>query len=483
MKIRWPAWERWHWPRRLKDRLRHRKDRPLVTKWIERSLVREGTLSFDQERRLQTEEWAGRRNKLFDQPHLVIALTLAPDVEIESIRRILNDVVSRESALRTAFRPVASITRKQREDILRTVDQSGVLTSGLYYSDLMNEAVVPLSEHRVETRDASPFADATYRVIRAEALRPFALDRPPLMRAMVLINLTGQRLLVIVADRLVMDWWSLRALHATIRRLTHGAPSQSSAPASQSDRPRRENLRGRCLASLRYWREQWRRLIPLTTHDFPFALPESLMWGSFECRNVLVPREVTERLHRHPAAATEGLAVLFLGAVISALHHTTQRSSVSIWTDFRIPWMAEERIASFSHSHMVTVDLTQVSSASDLIKTAAASLSQSHRHHDVPLDLVWRATNRSALRVVGQAAQISFQHLTFDGPCDGAMATGNSAWPLLETDQRFALQFRSYEEQGSWGIVATYDSVKLRRDSIDGLLSDISATLTEWSNG
>jgi hypothetical protein len=163
------------------------------------------------------------------------------------------------------------------------------------------------------------------------------------------------------------------------------------------------------------------------------------------------------------------------------LHHATQKCSISLWTEFRKADTSDvtSAIGPFSHSHVITVELAHVRSTSDLVREVSRAISASSEHKDVPLDLVWRAMNRSGVRTAFRASQVSFQHITFRASDHRATTFVTRVCPVLETDRRMALQFRSYDDSGELAIVATYDRSRLHREAVDTLLADIVDVLCD----
>jgi hypothetical protein len=473
--------KRFRWPVRasdlssMRDRLLFdRKSSPLVGPWARRQLLGGTTPSCDQERRLLTEEWTGQRSVIYQQPHLVMAFGLAPFVSARAVQQALDSVVSRHRALRTLFGPVTAVAANKREQDLGRAYQSGVSVGGFYERKTVSRVSVPLTERRVEVAECSPFTGAVCDLIADEANKPFATDRPPLMRAVIVEGAADQSLLVVVADRLVADWASMALLRSELERpygdssvVVHEIPL---VPVSRKDRRRLTRGGMRAMA---YWRDRWSDSNLLTCDDLPFALPHSeLGVASFESRAITVPAQVTVALRHVAVSHGEALDIVLLSAVVAMLHHATHKMTLSIWTDFRSVARPELRseMGPFSNSHIVTIELAKARSIWDIVRRVRQALSDVGSHHEIPLDMLWRATSTCSLPRMGQ---VSFQHLAFMPAPQKGRPLITRAWPFLETDQSMTLQFRSCDDGVDVSICAAFLKSRLRTESVDGLLADV----------
>lgn len=135
------------------------------------------------------------------------ALRLEGDLNVAALGQALSEIVRRHEILRTTFgsvegRPVLSVAQESRV--------------GLPVTDLQG---LPAAEAEAEV----------IRLANEEALRPFRLDRGPLMRA-GLLRLGGrEHVLLLAMHHIVSDGWSLgvliRELAALYKAFAGGSPS------------------------------------------------------------------------------------------------------------------------------------------------------------------------------------------------------------------------------------------------------------------
>jgi hypothetical protein len=452
----------------------------LAAQWAARHTAVRGRLSFDQERRLLTEEWARRHFvNHYRPPHLVVALALSPGTELSVIQRLLNLVISRQSALRSVFEPVAAVRTPERERVLDQAVHSGVSISGMHDHKTATHASVSITVGHIGVPDPSPYVEPVIDMIAAEASKPFTLTAPPLLRGLLIEGTLGRTLLVLTVDRLIADWRSMTLLRSELDAVRFDPPTGHHDPSTTTRRFPQRHLRRRGRESISYWRDQWTklRLVPLTYDDLTCALPHTdVLDAPFGCKAISVPIPVSNRLREIAASVGESLEVLLLSAVVIVLQHATQMTTVSIWTDFWAvgPTDLESTFGPYSHSHAVVVELARTRTIWDVVKCVSGARSKAAAYAEMPLDVVWRAATK-CWSVGG--GQVSFQHLTFTAARKGDSSLITRAWPVLDTDARMALQFLSSDDGGEVSVCATYLKSCLPADSVADLVADISDVL------
>jgi hypothetical protein len=290
-----------------------RPSRRVTTEWASRQAAGGRYLSFDQERRLLTEEWARRHSYPYLQSHLVAAFALSRNVEISAVQRALDLIVSRHSALRAVFEPVTTLSAAERERLLGQAFHSSVSTSGLHNLTFLERASAKLTERRVAAICSSPLTGPLLEVVLAEAVEPFALTAPPLARALILEDVTGHKLLVITADRLVVDWWSMALIRLELERSRWTQVAESSDDPGAAGWRLRRLLKRRSRASTLYWWDHWSKLnlVPLACDDFAFALPgTNVLAPSFGWQVISLSPQVVTRLREVAGAIGETLDLL-----------------------------------------------------------------------------------------------------------------------------------------------------------------------------
>lgn len=459
--------------------LQDREDRRLSTEWFRRSRS-STTLSLDQEARLIIEECAERNSVTPVQPHLAIVTSLSSAADLTVVRQKLNEFASRHRALRTAFEPVDNQADRRHSPQLFGRNQS---PRRLRCTDPGDTAPVPVTEIDIDTNDCSVVGPTTFSLIRAEALKPFQLDKPPLLRAIVVRNSTGERLFALVADRLVADWWSMEAAVAAIHEIDPLVSCRMNAEPAPRTPSGKRALADLQVASIAYLRDQWSTTIPLSAYDLPWTLPDTLLDTSVNCQTLHISQVLTSRLKRGSTPSDDdSLSSVVLAALALALHHASQKVNISIWTDFRSPSLPEcaGAFGPFSHTHIVTVDLSLPLSQPHLLRQVRESLSRSHSHSHIPLELVWFAMRYSPLR--SAIGHVSFQYSRCNVLDHSAGGIGSIASAAFETGPRCALQFWVCEHGDDLSITLTYDTGKYESDAAGTLLTDLLTILEEWSS-
>lgn len=478
---RWKPWTRWRWPNRVQQLAEEVRDRALIREWSRQS-SQPNALTLAQERRLRFEECARPQSAAPGaQPHLVFAMSLPVGVGSDSIRKLLNELASREPALRTTFHPSAEISGARRNQLLRS-ERRSIQPLGLHTPRVADRAVVPLIEYQTNTAASSPFEPEACEFILSEAVRPFAIDQAPLLKGMILTNLIGDSLLVIIADRLIADIQSMIDISEYVLTAIGYESWRAHTAVSEGCVLHAADLEDQRLASLRYWRDQGRDQSVVTTDDLPHALPWCMISGDLDCRFLRVPARMLSDLRRRFASKTDSLEIVFLSAFLLVLHHETQKSTMSVWTETRIPLPSkpELRVGARSHAHPLHVDLSEARSLGDLIDIVTASISQSRRHAHVPLDLLEFASRpmRAAPQRLG--SQILVRHTSCKAQFR-ARGVEVISWPVFETDRGAALQLSSHETHSDASILLTYDDGRFESETIDEMLSDMLDCLSDWS--
>ncbi len=193
-------------------------------------------LSFGQERL-----WFLDQMGTGAQYNIPAALRLRGELDVEALERSLQFLVKRHEALRSAFEKNAEGGVVLRIDVeadfeLRQADLRGLPERESQAWELMNE----------------------------EALRPFRLDQPPLIRGLLIRLQESEYYLVVTLHHIAGDAWSagvlVRELAAAYTAYREGRePELGQLETNYGDYARwqRERLSGEFLQEqLRYWREQ-----------------------------------------------------------------------------------------------------------------------------------------------------------------------------------------------------------------------------------
>jgi amino acid adenylation domain-containing protein len=196
-------------------------------------------LSFAQERLWFLEQFSPGGSVY----HIPAAVRLDGRLDTSALERALREVALRHESLRTSFREAAGgvpaqVVAEQPDFDLRLTDLSAL----------------PASDREAEAR----------RLAVEEARRPFALERGPLWRALLMRLGDEEHVLLLTIHHIISDGWSMGVLVREVAALYAGA--KTGEPASLAELPvqyadyavwQREFLRGAELErQLSYWRAQ-----------------------------------------------------------------------------------------------------------------------------------------------------------------------------------------------------------------------------------
>jgi hypothetical protein len=430
-------------------------------------------LTPDQERRLLTEEFALSHSFDFLQSHLVITVDVAATTSDGEIQSRFDRTLSRHPALQSTFEAVHGAQLTGRDHSIVQAFHSGVSVTGLHRLQRVPRASSPVTKVRLSPEQLSPCCASLIALVLKESPRPFALDAEPLIRATIVDGDPRLRLVVLTADRLVADWPSMAIICGEL------ADSHLSAPAKEipwrPPRTQRSGALGRRYAqAIRNWAQLWASdpPEPVASDDLLFALPDdyerSLLFG---IKVLDLPSQLVAALRR--AAKQMGITVkdVLLGATVAVIQHATQRSTVSLWTEFRFGEVGA--VGALSHLHVLTARLTSATSPWDAVTTARDAAAKADEDSQVPLDLVWRARQECLLPRNGY---ISFQHVDARRGNEGTNGS-LCIWPLLDSIPNLELQVRSCDDGVGIVVYLNYRRYKFSDGSASTILADLHDTL------
>ncbi|MBN1204893.1 MAG: amino acid adenylation domain-containing protein, partial [Myxococcaceae bacterium] len=233
------------------------------------------------------------------------------------------------------------------------------------------------------------------RRTREESLRPFELERAPLMRGTVLRLAADDHVVLVTMHHLVTDRWSLgvlvRELMALYEAFSLGRPSPlPELPLQYSDYAawQREQMKGEHLRKeLDYWKRQLTPLPPpleLPT-DRPRPARKSYR-GSREF--VRLPPSLTRALKAVAQQQDCTLFMLLLAAFKSVLHRYCGQADISVGSPIanrRLPEL-ELLIGFFVNTLVLRTDLSEDPTFRALLQRVRTTCLQAYSHQDLPFE-------------------------------------------------------------------------------------------------
>ncbi|WPB81916.1 amino acid adenylation domain-containing protein [Archangium violaceum] len=350
-------------------------------------IPREGVLplSFVQERVCELERYVPGNPALY----MPMALRLTGSLDMAVLERSLGEVIRRHEALRTTYATVDGRT------VLRVLPE------------LKPSLPVTVLEGSREEREAEAL-----RLAREEALRPFSLDRDPVIRASVLRIGTDVHLLLVTLHHVVSDTLSLvavaRELAVLYAAFLQGKPSPLPALSVQymdfAAWQRRALESGAFSAQESYWRE--RMADPPPTLVLPSDRPRESAHALLGMRRPLrLSRRTTDAIH--VLGQREGVTdfMILLAAFKALLARYASQEDIVVGTPIanRSRGELEQLIGYVAHSVPLRTDLSGDPTFLELLARVRDTTLGAYANPDVPYEHLVRElepardTNRSWL--------------------------------------------------------------------------------------
>ena len=357
-------WEKW---RAAQGTLTGKPDRPLA-----KQAGPTAPLSFAQQRLWFLEQL----DPGSPQYHLSATLKFLGPLDPRRLQRAFDLVLQRHDVLRTAFRSDAD-GRPQQAVLLNAPLQLSTI-------DLHGEP---------ETRQD----ELLQRLAREEALRPFDLMRPPLLRASLVQTDDDQYTLILTMHHIVSDGWSMNLLASEIatnyQALGDGVTSSTSTlPCQYTDYAvwQRDRLKGEeTAAHLDYWTQQLRDLPEGLSLPTDYARGAASSYRGDVCRAAI--GDLT--LRRLETLAREENATLYmtlLAALQVLLGRYSRQSDIVVGSPIaaRTVPEIEPLIGFFANTLVYRGDLSGNPTFVDLLAQTRKMALEAYAHQETPFDRV-----------------------------------------------------------------------------------------------
>jgi len=311
---------------------------------------------------------------------IAAAMRLTGGLDRRALRRALQRIVDRHEVLRACFPARLG---------LPALALAARLRLALPVVDL---AALPAAGREAETR----------RLAAADALRPFDLGRPPLLRVTLLALAPRQHALLLAVHHIVADAWSvgvmLRELTAHYTRLRGGeAPPSPELPVQYLDYAvwQRRRLGGAELdRQLVYWRRQLAGMPPAL--ELPADRPRP---AAFRFRGgiagFVVPAATLSAIDalREQAGATRFMVLLAAFQVLLARYTGHLDVVVGAPVANRDRSELQDLVGLFVNTLVLRTDLGGEPSFGDLLGRTRATVLAAFEHQDLPFEKLVEALN------------------------------------------------------------------------------------------
>lgn len=377
--------------------------------------------------------------------HMFQAVRLEGPLDEAALRRSLDDLVRRHESLRTTF----------------SVDD-GRPWQVIAPAGTLPLAVVDLSGLPADAADAE-----ARRLVAAEAVRPFDLERGPLARAGLLRLGPDAHVFMLNVHHIVSDGWSMavlaREITATYTALRHGGAPPLAAPAIRyadfAVWHREQAERGAHAEQIDYWRRQLAG--PPAPLDLPtdFARPAAQTYrGARESRRL--PAPLTAAVHA--LCRREGLTpfMALLAAFDVLLLRQTGQDDVVVGTPIagRNRAEIESLIGCFVNSLALRTDLSGDPSFRALAGRVRDVALAAYAHQDVPFEKLLEVLQLARDPGRTPLFQVFFNVLNFEHDLTGL--PGITSTPMAQPDpgSKFDLTLYVAERDGRFHLTLVYNA-------------------------
>ena len=366
----------------------------------------------------------------------------------------------------------------------RVIDRHEVLRTGLTAIDglpiqvLHPNAPFCLTHHDLRELSEAERLLAVERLGRAEAVTPFILAAPPLMRVSLLTLTPSVSHMLVTLHHAVCDGWSIGVLAEEFMSALEGAvlPALMLQYGDYAEWQRAWLASPALSLSKAYWVQQ--------LADLPYGMVpadySSTRRGSGAIVSALLPNSSAADLVR--LASKHGCTVftIALAALGCMLQVRIGRDDIAIGTQVanRDEIELESMVGCFINTVVLRLDLSLISNWGNFISHTAAVVSEALHHGQFPFEMLIQTLNpkrdhgRTPLYSVNMIFQRSFVrpapranvHL-FDMPSYSAGAL-------------YDLNFFMVERPDGWRVSCEYDAARYRASTVQAMLDDWIAALT-----
>jgi hypothetical protein len=308
-------------------------------------------------------------NFLYNMPY---AVRLKGEIDVDALKRSIDEIVRRHEALRTTFPIVGG---KRAQVIAASLDLGW---------PMIDVRGLPPSEREAEAR----------RVATEEARRPFDIEQGPLIRAGLLHLAEDEYLLLLTIHHSNSDGWSMgvftRELIALYEAFSKGLPSPLPRLAVQyKDFAlwQRQWMQGEVLEEhLSYWKRQLDGAPACL--NLPFDRPRPAVrtfWG--ESQSLVLSKELTEELKRLGVQENATLFMVLLAAFNALLYQYTNQDDVVVITHVagRNRPEFEVLIGYFINNLVMRSDLSGEPTFRELLTRVRRVALEAYEHQELPV--------------------------------------------------------------------------------------------------
>ena len=357
--------------------------RALLNRWLEqqagdgrkatipkRSDPRSANASFSQQRIWFIDQLGVAKTSI----HRPTLIRFSGTLDVDILRRVLQEIVRRHESLRTTF-----------------VAVDGVLRQTVHSEVRLPWDVVDCSQASESERGA--FLDEE---LRTRARRSFDLSTGPLIRATVFRTGECEHLLALNFHHIVFDGWSEHVLFRELRALYEAFAADQSSPLPELETQYGDFAEWQCGqytaerldAHLDYWSQRLSGVAPLQL-PLDSARPET---PSFQGSSITadIPADVVRRLQQLGKERHATLFMVLLAAYKAMLCRLTGQTDIAV----ACPVVGRQRsevealIGCFINLLVLRTEVAENASFDDLLTQVRTTSLEAYERQDVPLEKI-----------------------------------------------------------------------------------------------
>ncbi|WP_114752540.1 non-ribosomal peptide synthetase/type I polyketide synthase [Pleomorphovibrio marinus] len=308
--------------------------------------------------------------------HLVVAAKLTGPLDKASLQKSVQEVVRRHEALRTV---VTFEDENPKQYIAPPMDIP------MPYRDLRD---VPLGKRAAEKQ----------RIAKEEIQKPFHLDKPPLLRSLLIQTEEKEYLLLLMVHHIAADSWTMALIAKEVMALyaaySDGKPSPLPEPALQYKDyvTRQKELLTPALINkqLDYWKQQLRELpsggLAIPT-DFPKKACKRIRGSHIPFE---LSKELSDKLRRLSKEEGVTLFVTLLASFQTLLHRYSNTTDISTGTPMATKSRAgtEDLLGCCMNTVVLRSNLSGNPRFRELLNRIRKVSLEAFEHQDVPFQKV-----------------------------------------------------------------------------------------------
>jgi NRPS condensation-like uncharacterized protein/acyl carrier protein len=310
-------------------------------------------------------------NQLYNVPR---AVRLMGRLDLETLERVINEIVRRHEVLRTRF-------ELEHDQPVQVIDE-------WEYQKLVVEDLTSLSREAAE--------EEAKRVAKEEARTGFDLRRGPLLRVRVLKLEEEQHIMLFTMHHIVSDGWSTGILITEVGALYQAYRAGEDSPLAElpiqyADYAvwQRNWLQGEVLeGQLAYWRKQLAELAPLELPaDYPRPAVASYRGAEL---NLVISEKLTEKLQALSRREGVTLFMTLLAAFKTLLSRYSGQEEITVGSPIANRTRAETEgmIGFFVNTLVLRMQVEGNLSFRELLRRVREVCLGAYAHQDVPFERV-----------------------------------------------------------------------------------------------